>query len=252
MLGMFDSGSGGLTVLHALREKAPRADIIYFGDIANAPYGEKSPEELAMLTRTGVALLRARGARAVVSACNSVSTSVLQGAAGETPFIEMSRPTAEAMRQYEGQRFLLIATPATVRSGLYQSALRDIVSIDALPIAGLAGAIEFGEPETTTARLLHEAFAPRRSGGYDGLLLGCTHYPLIRPQIETISREYFGELLVVDPAHAVAGQVCMAFDTKGSGATTLLISQESTPFRQRARNLVGPAASIEVLYQNGT
>src|ERR1051325_8006466 len=111
MVGLFDSGSGGLTVLTALRKQAPNADVVYFGDIAHAPYGIRSAENLAVLTHEGVRVLKSFGAEALVSACNSVSMSVLAGAAGDMPFIEMSLPTAEYLKRYPGQRFLLIATP---------------------------------------------------------------------------------------------------------------------------------------------
>ena len=76
MIGIFDSGSGGLTVLKAIREVMPSADILYFGDIRNAPYGEKSREELSRLTVNSIRVLQARGATSIVSACNSVSASL--------------------------------------------------------------------------------------------------------------------------------------------------------------------------------
>src|SRR3989344_198693 len=85
MIGLFDSGSGGLSVLTVLRSRVPRADICYFGDIVHAPYGERGAEELAALTRDGIARLVDAGASEIVSACNSVSLSVLMGAAGDNP-----------------------------------------------------------------------------------------------------------------------------------------------------------------------
>lgn len=87
MIGLFDSGSGGLSVLSALRDRAPHADIVYFGDIKNAPYGIRSQYELNALTIAGVEILRSRGAKEIVSACNSVSQSVLNGAAGSNVLI---------------------------------------------------------------------------------------------------------------------------------------------------------------------
>ncbi|MFA6262701.1 MAG: glutamate racemase, partial [Bacteroidia bacterium] len=86
MIGFFDSGSGGLSVLSHFVSLAPEADVVYFGDIANAPYGEKTAEELSALTARGVDVLRKHGAASVVSACNSVSTSILAGASGELPY----------------------------------------------------------------------------------------------------------------------------------------------------------------------
>ncbi|MES2006691.1 MAG: glutamate racemase, partial [Patescibacteria group bacterium] len=80
MIGFFDSGSGGLSVLSHFRRLAPKASVVYFGDIQNAPYGERSAEELASLTVLGVDVLRKHGATSLVSACNSVSPSILAGA----------------------------------------------------------------------------------------------------------------------------------------------------------------------------
>lgn len=247
MIGMFDSGSGGLTVLRALREKTKNADIIYFGDIAHAPYGEKTANELRRLTIAGLRLLHTRGATVLVSACNSVSTSVLAGAAETMPYIEMSRPTARFMQDHRGKRYLLIATPATIGAGLYQRVLDGIVDLDPLPIAGLAGAIEFGESEEPITRLLNDAFSSRRGEQYDGLILGCTHYPLIRERIMRIARDYCGEMDIIDPAYAVADEVCATFNTGGSGKTILLISKESAHFRERVDALFGSDCEVEVV-----
>src|SRR3989344_4876239 len=94
MIGLFDSGSGGLTVIAALRKRAPDVDIVYFGDIQNAPYGEREAEELVRLTESGMKRLSEAGVSEVVSACNSVSLSVLMGSAGHARVIEMTRPVA--------------------------------------------------------------------------------------------------------------------------------------------------------------
>src|SRR3569623_196797 len=178
MIGFFDSGSGGLSVLTHFRKMAPTAGILYFGDILNAPYGEKTAEELGALTEFGVDVLRQRGATSIISACNSVSPSILAGASGEMPFVEMTTPTAAYMKQYEGKKFLLLATPATVASGIYARALEGIVALDSLGIPGLAGAIEFDEPKEKIASILKDALAEKKNQSYDGVILACTHYPL--------------------------------------------------------------------------
>jgi glutamate racemase len=245
MIGFFDSGSGGLSVLSHFRTLAPDADIVYFGDIKNAPYGEKSSEELSSLTRGGVAVLREAGATSIVSACNSVSTSILAGAAGDMPFVEMSMPTAKYMQQFAGKRFLLLATPATVASGMYEHALADVVSLDSIGVPGLAGAIEFGEPSDTVASLVRDALAPKLGQKYDGVILGCTHYPLARKIIEPIIAELFGNALIIDPGEPVAGEASRAFAEKGSGITRFVISKDSVTFRLRVGAML-PAHSYEV------
>ncbi len=248
MIGLFDSGSGGLTVLHALRKKAPKVEVIYFGDIANAPYGEKSISELIQLTRNGVSILQKKGATALVSACNSVSAPVLNGASGAMPFIEMSLPTSAYLKQYQGQRFLLIATLATIESGLYEKAIKGLVSIDMLPIPNLAGAIEFDHSEVEMEEILNDAFSLRIREEYDGLILGCTHYPLIRSLIEKVTNKFFGSLRIIDPAYPVAETVCKSFDVSGDGIIHFLISKKSEMFERRIKTLFPESHySIEVL-----
>ncbi len=237
MIGLFDSGSGGLTVLYALRKKAHHADLIYLGDIANAPYGEKSTAEIIELTRKEILILQKTGVDGVVSACNSISKFMLEGAAGILPFVEMSLPTAEHMHQYTGKHFLLIATPATISSLLYEQAIEKEIQLESLAIPGLAGAIEFNNSEKYMEEILDNAFASCMSSHYDGLILGCTHYPLIRTLIKKVAKKFFGELLIIDPADAVADAITSKFDMNGSGKTRFLITQESQLFRQRIKTL---------------
>lgn len=246
MIGLFDSGSGGLTVLSALRRRAPYADVVYYGDIKNAPYGNKSVEELEELARTGIHTLRAMGATQIIAACNSVSPAVLEMAAGMVPVIEMSRPTAEFMSTYhEGEGFLLMATPATIASGLYQRALEHIVTLDPLPVPDLAGAIEFDADPEEIRDIVREAFRSRRDMQYDGILLGCTHYPLALDIIRSEAVR-FGNPAIVDPAEAVAEQATRDFTTEGNGTLSFRISGDSRLFRTRIQELFG-SASIEVI-----
>lgn len=242
MIGFFDSGSGGLSVLSHFRTLVPDADVVYFGDIKNAPYGEKSPEELAALTRAGVAILRDAGATSIVSACNSVSTSILAGAAGDLPFVEMSIPTAEYMKQFKGKRFLLLATPATIASGMYQRALEGAVSLDVLGVPGLAGAIEFGDPAEA---ILRSALEVKKGEQYDGVILGCTHYPLARKMIEPIIAELFGNAVIIDPGEPVAAEAARVFAAEGGGTMRFIISQDSVTFRLRVAAMM-PAHSYEL------
>ncbi|MCR4333930.1 MAG: aspartate/glutamate racemase family protein, partial [Patescibacteria group bacterium] len=140
MIGIFDSGSGGLTVLKAIRERMPSADILYFGDIKNAPYGSKSNSELSVLTVRAIELLQKRGATSIVSACNSVSASLAISlldslSLAPTQLIEMVGPTVHSFKN-SSARLLLVATPATIQSEIYQNAFRMIgkdVEVVAIP-----------------------------------------------------------------------------------------------------------------------
>ncbi len=248
MIGVFDSGSGGLSVVSVVRKKAPNADILYFGDIANAPYGEKSAEELLRLTNEGVALLVKRGAASLLSACNSVSTAVLAGASNGLPFVEMSLPTAAYLHTFAGKCFLLIATPATIESGLDTKAVHGSVVLESLPIPGLAAASEFDVPEVDIEGLIKRALSSRRDEQYDGLILGCTHYPLVSRTIETLAHSYFGPIPLIDPAYPVADAVSESLDISGTGVLRFLVSKQTESFAKKVHALLPDTTpSIEVV-----
>lgn len=237
MIGLFDSGSGGLSVLSAMRKRRPEVDVVYFGDIKHAPYGLRPQHELVDLAIGGLRTLREFGAQEIVSACNTVAPSVLQHGAEGARIIEMTRPAARAMRRHAGGRVLLLATPATVDSKIYQQLLDVIVVLDQLPIPKLAGAIEFGSPPDEVRNIVRAAFSERWGQSYDHIFLGCTHFPFARSIIEEEAHAAFGGADIIDPADAVADEVIRSFDTQGSGLTYVKLSQDSEHFRRRAREL---------------
>lgn len=235
MVGVFDSGSGGLTVLRAIRDVLPSCDVVYFGDIAHAPYGDKPQEELSRLTAHSISFLRERGAERIVSACNSVSASLalsLFDAFGIAPtqIIEMVGPTVAAFRGSDA-RVALCATPATIRSGIYQNAFRMIgKEIFAIPISGLAGAIEFGSPEEEIGRYITRAFSGVPLQDFDVLILACTHYPLV---MDAFRKFVPSTVDVFDPALVVAERAKRLFWPQEVGNRMLhfFISKDSAQFR---------------------
>lgn len=250
MIGIFDSGSGGLTVLRAIRDVMPSADVIYLGDIKNAPYGSKSREELSRLTIDGIRFLLDRGAGSIVSACNSVSASLavsLFDALSIAPahLIEMVGPTVSYLRHSPG-RILIAATPATIDSGIYQNAFRMVgKSVEVLPIPDLAGAIEFGKPQEEIERIVRQALQGKE-GAYDVLVLACTHYPLVRSLFERVAGP---GVAVFDPAVAVAERVKKQLwpQEVRDGKTRFVITRESEPFRRFVADLLPTGYEIEVV-----
>ena len=252
MIGIFDSGSGGLTVLRAIRDVLPSCDVLYFGDIKNAPYGSKSREELANLTIDAIKLLHDRGARNIVSACNSTSASLavsLLDAFDIAPaqLIEMVGPTVATFKGSDA-RILLCATAATIQSAIYQSAFRMIgKDITTLPIPELAGAIEFGTPKEQLQKIIADAFANLNLNDFDVLILGCTHYPLVSDLFKKVLP---ASMALFDPALAVAGRVEKQFwpQEAGNGKTHFVISKDSVQFRSLVTKFFPDTqASIEVL-----
>lgn len=248
MIGIFDSGSGGLTVLKEIRARMPQADIVYFGDIKNAPYGTRSLEELTALTVAAIELLEKRGAQSIVSACNSVSAAIAASLADKLPkqLVEMVGPTVNAFKDSH-TRVLLAATPATIESEIYQNGFKMIgKDIATVAIPELAGAIEFGNSDAELEAIIRKALAEVDVNSYDTLVLGCTHYPFAKHLFKKVAPD----LAVVDPAVAVAEQVKgqMEEEEQGSGTTRLIISKESEHFRSRVQEMVGQGeAGIEVL-----
>ena len=248
MIGIFDSGSGGLSVLKELRQKLPSADVVYFGDIKNVPYGMKTQEELSKLTANAIDLLHKEGAKHIVSACNSVAASLVISMSDRLSFsgdiIEMVGPTVSNFKE-GGGKLALCATPATIDSGIYQSAFSLVgQEVQYIAIPELAAAIEFGKSESEVEEIIRKAFSGKKD--FDTLILSCTHYPLVKSLFERVLGP---EVEVFDPSVAVAERVKEAFtmDASGSGQTRFIISQESTVFRQRvAEILPNGSYSIEV------
>lgn len=253
MVGIFDSGSGGLTVMRAVRDVLPTSDITYFGDIAHAPYGSRTQEELAQFTAASIKLLRDRGAERIISACNSVSASLalsLFDAFEMSPgdIIEMVGPTVSYFKNSPA-RVALCATPATVRAGIYQNAFRVIgKEVIAVAVPELAGAIEFGESGEKQRELIVAALSGVDWDKIDVLLLACTHYPLA---LEIFREAVPEHVYVFDPAMAVAERAQRLFwpqevrDTK----TRFLISQDSEPFRTLVAKLFPDTPhTIEVVH----
>ncbi len=242
---MFDSGSGGLSVLRQLREVFPESDVVYFADIKNAPYGVKSQSELARLTYNALSLLREKEATDIVSACNSVSASLTVSLFDtlfiEQKIIEMVGPTVAKLRD-ENRRIAVCATEATINSGMYENGLHMVgkENVINIPIPELAGQIEFGASKKDIATSINDALLPY-TDQFDVCVLACTHFPLVRDVFE----QALGESVeIFDPATAVAERAKKIFDDveRGSGRVTFLLSEDSKHFR----------GYVEELFQNMT
>lgn len=251
MIGIFDSGSGGLTVLKAIREVMPSSDILYFGDIENAPYGSKTNSDLSVLTVRAIELLQKRGAQSIVSACNSVSASLavsLFDALSITPehLIEMVGPTVSSFKN-SSARLLLAATPATIQSEIYQNAFRMIgKDVEVVSISDLASAIEFGSSEEEIESIIRDALKDVQLNEFDVLILACTHYPLVMEIFERVC----SPLHLFDPAIAVGERVKKQLWSRevGDGTTRFIISKDSEPFRERVAELLPKGDyTVEVL-----
>ncbi len=190
-LGVFDSGIGGLTVVRELLSLLPDEELVYYGDVARLPYGNKSPEAVTRFSREIAAFLIGRGVKAIVVACNTASALALPALTAEfdVPIVGVIESGARAaVARTESGRIGVIATASTVRSGAYGRALRahrpDLVITErACPL--FVTLVEEGWTEhPVTRQVAHEYLAPLEEHASDTLILGCTHYPLLKPVIQ--------------------------------------------------------------------
>ncbi len=214
-IGVFDSGVGGLTVVRALRARLPGEDIVYLGDTARVPYGSKSPRTVERYSLACQAFLLARDVKLVLIACNTASANALPALRGASPVpvIGAVDPGAEsALAATRDGHIGVIGTLGTVRSGAYERALaaRTDVRVSSLACPLFVPLAEEGwtEPDDEVARAvarryLGELFA--LDPAIDTLVLGCTHYPLLRGVITATACELAGRAVaVVDSATAMA------------------------------------------------
>ena len=212
-IGVFDSGVGGLTVVEALQRRLPAESILYLGDTARLPYGTKSIATVTRYTQRNLDFLLAREVKAVVVACNTASALALDrvephysGAA--VPLIGVIEPgAAEAARVTKG-RVGVIATESTVRSDAYATAIHRHASGLAVHSAAcplFVPLVEEGwQDDPVTAEIARRYLEPLLAAHIDTLVLGCTHYPLLRSVLQTVVGQDVG---LVDSAEAVAREV---------------------------------------------
>lgn len=213
---MFDSGFGGLTVLKALLELIPGADYCYFGDTARLPYGSKSVETVARYAVEAAHFLESQGAQMLVIACNTATALALDqiAQAVKVPVVGVVEPGAEAAASAtKNRKILVIGTEATVSSHAYRKALeargmeaREKACPLLVPLVE-EGWIEHGVTEQVARIYLAEAF----SDGFekaDTLVLGCTHYPLLKSLFERVTP---GHVEIVDSAESTARAVAAQF-----------------------------------------
>jgi len=191
-IGIFDSGVGGLTVLREVQARLPHESVIYVGDTANAPYGGKTPEELLECGRDIIRFMRGQGVKAVVLACGTTSSTVYDDLVAENPdlpLVDVVRPGVLACAEIGLKRIGLVATAATIKSGLFarlvaQEAPHVSLVAQACPL--FAPIVEAGATKTVVARFVAETYLGKWRGQVDALVLGCTHYPLLTDALSDV------------------------------------------------------------------
>jgi glutamate racemase len=237
-IGIFDSGVGGLTVLRAVRSALPSESLVYLGDTARVPYGNKSPATVARYALEDSQFLLGKGVKMIVIACNTASALAAPALRSEfpgVPILGMIGPGSRAAtRATRNGRIGVIATAATIGSGAYEQRIRatfaaggkepELIRSVACPL--FVPLAEEGETDSEIARLAAAKYlAPLKADRIDTLVLGCTHYPLLR---RVIAETMGPEVTLVDSAEAAAAETAALLGSSG------LLSSSSQPARSES------------------
>lgn len=252
-IGVFDSGIGGLTVVAALRKALPSERILYVGDTARVPYGGKSPETVKRYAREISELLLGDGASMIVVACNTASALAVPELAPicPVPMVGVLEPgAAAAVKATRSGKIGVIGTRATIGSDAYGKAIRKLSSgmqviAESCPL--LVPLIEEGLLEDpVTDAVLHRYLDPILREGIDTLVLGCTHYPLLKPAIRRICGD--GVTLVDSAENCALTVAAMKNGTATSSPSAgpdIMLTDPSEGFLREAARLLGlPIASV--------
>ena len=207
-VGVFDSGVGGLTVAREIMRHLPNESIVYFGDTARVPYGSKSEDNIIRYSRQIVNFLKTQGVKAIVIACNTASALALDvvRAENDIPIIGVIEPGARAaLGVTQSKKIGVIGTEATIRSKMYDKIIQGVdaeASVIGKACPLFVPLVEEGfSKHHVTEEVIDYYLASFLETDIDSLILGCTHYPLLRSRI----REYVGDrITLVNPAYETA------------------------------------------------
>lgn len=230
-IGIFDSGVGGLTVLRQIIRELPDESTIYLGDTARVPYGIRSPKAVIRYSYENIRFLFSKDIKLLVVACNTVSSFSLDGIKSSTkiPVIGVIEPGAKAaVRSTKNKRIGIIGTEATIKSGSYVKSIKAIdkdVSVFGLPCPLFVPLAEEGWTEGDIAIMVAERYLNKiKDKGIDTLILGCTHYPLLK---KVISHVMGKDVKLIDSAIEVAQEIRKTLEITG-----LKRRQKEKPLRE--------------------
>ncbi|MDQ8750922.1 glutamate racemase [Elizabethkingia miricola] len=257
-IGVFDSGVGGLTVAKEIKRLLPNEDLIYFGDTKHLPYGEKSKEAIVEYSTKITNFLLEQNCKAIVIACNTATANalkeVLELVAGKVPVIDVINPVAEKVAYEIHTNVGVIATKATVNSGLYRKSIRKhnkFIKVDELATPLLVPAIEEGfKNHPITHAIIYNYLSNNKLKNIETLILGCTHYPLLLDEI----KQYYGNRVrVIDSPNIVANQLKIILDKyhllneqNHTSSYHFYLSDITKNFEKISRKFFGNKISLEL------
>ncbi|MFZ2804088.1 MAG: glutamate racemase [Patescibacteria group bacterium] len=247
MIGLFDSGIGGLTVVRELLGRAPDASFVYLGDTARTPYGNKSSETVVRYALEDAAFLMSQGATSIVIACNSASAVATDALRREYPNIlifEVIKPAVEAACRQGTKRVGVIGTRATIASGSYEKLLRERnVEVIAKACPLFVPLVEEGWlDEVETKRIAKHYLSSIRQADVDALILGCTHYPLLTPIIQRFMGK---QVRLVDSGATVVDELLKNIQLEQSANQRYFLTDLSQRSEEIAKQWLGRPIRFE-------
>ena len=246
MIGVFDSGVGGLFTVAALRQRLPRIDILYFGDTARMPYGEKSDREIVACATHAADLLLANGADRLIAACGTVSSVALPTLRSVLGVRIDGVTEAAADEASDGQRIAVLGTDATVRSAAFTKLLRkyaphaEVRSLACPLFVKMAENGETSAEDPRVMRAVREALTPLSHFHPDRVILGCTHFPLLTDAI----RRVFPDARLIGCGDAAAARIARELPDVGNGTTRILVSGDAHSFHKTALRFFGNGVAV--------
>lgn len=222
-IGVFDSGIGGLTVADAIIRQLPSESVVYFGDTARVPYGPKSPDTVRRYSQEIAEFLQSQGVKAIVIACNTATAHALASLREKFPFpvIGVVEPGARAaVKATKSNRIGVIGTAGTIKSGAYERAIRAlnpdaVITARSAPL--LVPLVEEGWNDHPASHLIVEEYLqPFIAANVDTLVLGCTHYPLLKPVLAGVLGD---SVQLIDSAAETAAETARTLEDKGLATT---------------------------------
>lgn len=246
MIGVFDSGVGGLCALRELRARLPEADLLYFGDTRNLPYGGREPWEILALGRRAMHLLSSRGAGAILSACGTVSSVALPALRRETalPLYGILEPLVAATRRAcpRGGTVVLLATEATMKAGRLSAMLAEVPGATVIPLA-CPSFVEMAEAGVWDTAAIAEILSPLAGLCPQAVVLGCTHFSRLAAEIAHL----FPGAAIIDGAREAARATAAALppgETRGGGRCEIFTSGNPAAFARAAAAILGQAVPV--------
>lgn len=245
VIGIFDSGIGGVTVLRAMLEKLPFANFVYFGDTARVPYGNKSQETIVRYALENVQFLLTKKIDFLVVACNTASAYALDVLREhhDLPIYGVIEPGARrAIEVTQSGRIAVLGTKGTIYSGAYERAIKRFdpeIKVISIPCPLLAPLVEEGFLNHPATRLILKEYLSRlHNEGVDTVVLGCTHYPMLR---DSIAEEVGEGITIVDSASTCAEEVSLEpamRSCSGLGYVAFYVSDDPHKFKSMGESFL--------------